>query len=164
MFREIHGDNANTFTLWPLLLHLIIQTSVNLNLIAVCHGEAHWARVGDQLCTKHTAAAPVLSEVSDKTTAGDRLAWRSRPCLLLVCHGRTPSCLTRVPMWGRASADGSDGVWFWQRQEMKQQQFPGYISNLPFLLPDGKSTTWAECLASDRPLSSSSGPSQLICA
>lgn len=38
------------------------KNSVNLNLIAVCHGEAHWACVGEQLLTMHTAAGPVLRE------------------------------------------------------------------------------------------------------
>lgn len=36
---------ANAFRKWPLLLYLITQSGVNLNVIVVCHGEAHLARV-----------------------------------------------------------------------------------------------------------------------
>ena len=36
---------ANAFSKWPLLLYLITQSSVNFDVIAVCHGEAHLARV-----------------------------------------------------------------------------------------------------------------------
>lgn len=36
---------ANAFNKWPLLLYLITESSVNLNVIVVCHGEAHLARV-----------------------------------------------------------------------------------------------------------------------
>lgn len=53
---------ANAFSPWPLLFYLIIQNSVNLNLIAVCHGEAHRACVGQQLLTMRTAAGPLLCE------------------------------------------------------------------------------------------------------
>lgn len=53
---------ANAFSPWPLLFYLIIQNSVNLNLIAVCHGEAHRACVGEQLLTMRTAAGPLLCE------------------------------------------------------------------------------------------------------
>lgn len=69
------GTNANAFSLWPLLFYLIIQNSVNLNLIAVCHGEAHWASVGEQLFLKHTAAGQLLFEVRDKAEAGEQLTW-----------------------------------------------------------------------------------------
>lgn len=47
---------ANAFSKWPLLLYLITQSSVNLNVIVVCHGEAHLAHVWEL-----TAAAGCLS-------------------------------------------------------------------------------------------------------
>lgn len=76
---------GNTFSLWPPLFYLIIQNSVNLNLIAVCHGEAHWASVWEQLFTKHTAAGPLLFEVGDEAVAGDRLTCSLAPvCFLFV--------------------------------------------------------------------------------
>lgn len=69
---------ANAFSPWPLLFYLIIQNSVNLNLIAVCHGEAHWACVREQLLTMHTAAGPPLFEAHLELGT-------SR---LVVCHGQ----------------------------------------------------------------------------
>lgn len=100
MFSEIYRDCANAFSLWPLLLYVIIQISVNLNLMAVCHGEAHWAGVGEHLFTKHTAAGSVLSEVRDSTVAGDQLTWSLLPCPLVACHIRKSWCLTSVLMQG----------------------------------------------------------------
>lgn len=75
---------ANAFSKWPLLLYLIIQNSVNLNLIAVCHGEAHWACVREQPFTTHTATASLLSEA--------QLESRSSP--LGVCHSQKSWCHT----------------------------------------------------------------------
>lgn len=39
---------ANAFSKWPLLLYLITQNGVNLNVIVVCHGEAHLARLWER--------------------------------------------------------------------------------------------------------------------
>lgn len=69
---------ANAFSPWPLLFYLIIQNSVNLNLIAVCHGEAHWACVWEQLSTMHTAAGPLLFEAHLEPGTS----------LLVVCHSQ----------------------------------------------------------------------------
>lgn len=68
---------------------MIIQNSTNLNLIDTCHGEAHWACVGEQLFTEHAAAGALLFEVGDKAMAGDRLTWSRAPVLLFV----TVKCL-----------------------------------------------------------------------
>ncbi len=78
---------ANAFSPWPLLFYLIIQNSVNLNLIAVCHGEAHWARVREQLFTMHTAAGPLLFEAHLEPGTS----------LLVVCHGRM--CWRHTGFW-----------------------------------------------------------------
>lgn len=72
-----------------MLLYLIIQNSVNLNLIAVCHGEAQWARVGEQLFTVHTAAGSLLFQVRDKVVAGDSLTWSQTPVFLLFVTGKS---------------------------------------------------------------------------
>lgn len=55
---------------------MIIQNSVNLNLIAVCHGEAQWACVREQRFTTHRAARLLLLfEVTEEAVAGDQLNW-----------------------------------------------------------------------------------------
>lgn len=79
---------ANAFSLWPFRLHLIIQNSVNLDLIAVCHERAHQARVGglvERLVTAHAAAGTPPFQVGDKVVAGEQLTWsETRVCVLFV--------------------------------------------------------------------------------
>lgn len=84
---------VNAISPWPLLFYLIIQNSVNLNLIAVCHGETHWACAEDQLFTMHTAAGLLLFEVRNEMMAGDWLTWNwltwiRLTCVLIVCQSQ----------------------------------------------------------------------------
>lgn len=80
---------ANAFSPWPLLFYLIIQNSVNLNLIAVCHGESHWACVREQLVAMHMAAGTLLFQVRDKVVAGDQLTWSEAQVYLLFVTAKS---------------------------------------------------------------------------
>lgn len=80
---------ANAFSKWPLLLYLITQSSVNLYVIVVCHGEAHLARVWELSAAGCLTFAAHLEPCS--TGFGLRqcqLSWQwleniFPPCLLL---------------------------------------------------------------------------------
>lgn len=63
---------ANAFSKWPLLLYLIVQSSVNLNIIVVCHGEA------DMACVWELTAAGCLSFAAHLEPCSAGLGLRQR--------------------------------------------------------------------------------------
>lgn len=70
---------ANAFSKWPLWLYLIAQNGVNLNVIVVCHGEAHLARLCNRLPLTCSSPGVVLQR-----------AWRSSPPTVLILTGKLP--------------------------------------------------------------------------
>lgn len=83
------GTCANAFSQWPLLSYLIIQNSVNLNLITVCHGEAHWACVGSSSSQSTQQLARCYLRSGTRWWQGTGSPGAAHD-LLLVRHSRKP--------------------------------------------------------------------------
>lgn len=106
MFSELHWGLCWCIqrVTFAFFFYSNIPNWANLNLIGVCHEEAHWARVSEQLFTTHTAGWPAAA------WGRGRGWWRGTAASLQT------SCCLSLPIVStshrRLNAEGRDCVFY----------------------------------------------------